>query len=92
MAEPQEGGRMRVTVVTAPGCHLCGDAREALRELARMFTLEVREVEAASPEGMALVARHRPALQPLVLLGEELFSVGRLPRGKLRRRLERGLG
>ncbi|HEX6208189.1 MAG TPA: glutaredoxin [Actinomycetota bacterium] len=76
-------------MVTAPGCHLCADAREALATLARQFPLEVREVGASSPEGLTLVAKHRPALQPLVLVDEVFFSAGRLPRRKLRRRLER---
>lgn len=80
---------MRITLVTAPGCHLCADAREGLAALAEEFPLDLREVAAASPEGLELVAKHRPALQPLVVIDEAFFSVGRLPRRKLRRRLER---
>ena len=79
-----------LVLVTSPGCHLCADARDALAELRRELPIRVREVNAASAEGLALVARHRPALQPLVLVDGEPFSVGRLPRRKLRRLLERG--
>ncbi len=79
----------RLVLVTSPNCHLCRDAREAVEELAGEFLLDVQIVEAASPEGRALIARHRPALQPLVVLDGETFSAGRLPRRKLRRALER---
>ncbi len=88
--EARRTGTRVVVLVTSPGCHLCGDARDGLAELAREFPVEVREVAAASPEGLALMARHRPALQPLVLIDGEPFSVGRLPRRKLRRVFERG--
>jgi hypothetical protein len=79
----------RILLVTAPGCHLCEDARTGLAELATEFPLAVREVDAASPEASALVQRHRPAMWPVVLVDGELFSSGRLPRTKLRRRLRR---
>lgn len=78
-----------ITLVTAPGCHLCKDAEEALAESAREFSLEIIRLEATSGEGLGLVAQHRPALFPLVLVDGEPFSAGRLPRKKLRRRLER---
>lgn len=82
----------RVTLVTTSGCHLCEDAKEALDELAGEFPLQVRVVDAASPEGSALLARYRPALQPLVLLEGESFSTGRLPRRKLRKALAQTTG
>jgi len=41
------------------------------------------------PEGMLLVQRHRPAMPPAVLIDGTLFSVGRLPRKKLRKLLEK---
>ncbi len=85
------GRTRRVTLVTMPGCHLCRDASETLEQLSHEFPLEVRIVQAESAEGRALIARHRPALQPLVLLEGEAFSAGRLPRRKLRRALDRML-
>jgi hypothetical protein len=77
-----------VLVVAAAACHLCTDAQEALADFAREHPLQVRMVEAASPEGRAAVAAHRPTMFPLVLVDGEPFSTGRLPRGKLRRLLE----
>ena len=77
-----------ITVIGSTGCHLCADARSALEEIDTHHRLVIRYVDAGSPEGLELVARHRPALQPLVLVNGERFSVGRLPRRKLERLLE----
>lgn len=77
-----------VTMVTAPGCHLCDDARDALDELGTAYALEVSVLDARSPEGGELLRAHRAAMNPLVLVDGELFSSGRLPRGKLRALLD----
>jgi thioredoxin-like negative regulator of GroEL len=73
-----------VTLVHAPACHLCDDARTALKEFERDYDLAVELVEADSDVGQETVARHRPAMFPLVLVDGAYFSTGRLPRGKLR--------
>ncbi|KQY47958.1 glutaredoxin [Cellulomonas sp. Root137] len=78
-----------VVVVHAEACHLCDDAVEALTELSRTLPLEVRVVELESAEGASLVAVHRPAMNPLVLVDGAYFSAGRLPRKKLVKVLER---
>ncbi len=78
-----------VILLTAAGCHLCEDARRSLESLAREFDLSFREVDMTSDEGLELVGRHRPPMPPAVLIDGVLFSFGRLPRTKLRRRLER---
>jgi glutaredoxin len=72
-----------VTLVTAPACHFCADARDTLAELARDHPLDVEIVEVHSDRGAALVAAHRPAMLPLALLDGAFFSAGRLPRRKL---------
>ena len=72
-----------VVVVTAPACHFCEEATEHLSTVAARHALDVREVEIATPEGARLVAEHRPALNPLVLVDGQFFSAGRLPRRKL---------
>jgi hypothetical protein len=70
--------------VTAPGCHFCEDAHRALTELAAHgAALELDLVEATSPAGLALLALHRPPMNPLVLVDGAYFSAGRLPRRKL---------
>jgi hypothetical protein len=73
-----------VTLVYAPACHFCEDARAALDEIARDHELTVELIEADSGAGQDLVGRHRPAMFPLVLVDGAFFSAGRLPRGKLR--------
>lgn len=73
-----------ITLVTTPACHFCADARDALAGLGRDQPLAVEVVEAESATGAALVAVHRPAMFPLVLVDGAFFSAGRLPRRKLR--------
>lgn len=80
---------IEVVVLTSDACHLCDDALDALRELAPEHGLWIREIPMDSPEGLALVRQHRPAMPPAVLVDGALFSVGRLPRKKLRKLLER---
>lgn len=74
---------VHVTVVHAPACHFCDDAVEALAVLTETWPLVVRVVELESIEGAQLVAQHRPAMNPLVLVDGAYFSSGRLPRKKL---------
>ena len=73
----------------SPACHLCEDAVEALDEMRARYPLDVRLVEMDSEEGRTIVARHRPALFPAVLVEDRLFSSGRLPGRKLERILAR---
>lgn len=77
----------RITVVSAPACHFCHDAHEALVDLAAQHPISVETVEADSEEGRALISQHRPAMMPLVLLDGQFFSTGRLPRRKLTKML-----
>jgi len=81
-----------VTLVHAPACHFCEDARTALNEFGHEYDLAVELVAADSNAGQDLVARHRPAMFPLVLVDGEFFSAGRLPRNKLRALLTAGVG
>ena len=69
-----------ITVVEAPACHYCEDAAAALAELSARFDFLVRTLARDSDEGRRLILRHRPPMAPLVLVDEEFFSSGRLPR------------
>jgi hypothetical protein len=74
-----------VTLVTAPGCHLCDDAQEVLRALLRDGApIQLDIIDATSAEGRSLLTVHRPAMNPLVLVDGAYFSAGRLPRRKFR--------
>ena len=79
---------VQVTVVHSPACHFCDDAQDVLAELSATHAIEVSVVEIDSPLGATLVAVHRPAMNPLVLVDGAFFSSGRLPRKKLVRLLE----
>ena len=78
----------QVTVVHSPACHFCDDAENALYAMSTEYAMEISVVYIDSPAGAELVARHRPAMNPLVLVDGEFFSSGRLPRKKLLRLLE----
>ena len=77
-----------ITVVHAPVCHFCDDVQAALAELAREFPMSIDRVRIDQPRGAALLHEHRAGMYPLVLLDGTFFSVGRLPRKKLRKQLE----
>ncbi len=80
---PNPTDTVHVTVVPSPACHFCQDAEQALAELAREFVFDLEFIPIESPRGARLVAEHRPALNPLVLIDGAYFSAGRLPRKKL---------
>ncbi len=74
----------RLTLVTAPGCHFCEDAQQAIAALIQHgAAIDLEVVEATSPAGLTLLGKHRPAMNPLVLVDGVYFSAGRLPRRKL---------
>ena len=80
----------RITLITAPGCHYCDDARKSLTQLVTEgAAITLHLVEATSPAGLALLAEHRPPMNPLVLVDGTYFSAGRLPRRKLQALLDR---
>jgi hypothetical protein len=85
----QSSSATAITVIFAPACHFCEDAREALTEIAAGYPLTVTYVEADSARGRQLIAVHRPAMFPLILVSGNYFSVGRIPRKKLRKYLDR---
>jgi hypothetical protein len=76
-----------ITVVHTAACHFCDDARAALDEFAHDHPISVEYVSATSPDGIRLLSAHRVGMFPLVLVNGQLFSTGRLPRGKLRQLL-----
>ena len=82
---------MVVTLVEAPACHLCEEAKFALAALARSFPMRVQVVSIGVEAGRALMEEHRAPMSPLVLLDGQYFSAGRLPRRKLERRLAKAL-
>ncbi|MEO8519005.1 MAG: glutaredoxin [Dermatophilaceae bacterium] len=80
-----------ITVVEAPACHLCEDAKSALAVLAQSYPMTVQVLSIDDRPGRALMDQHRAPMSPLVLLDGEYFSSGRLPRRKLEKRLSKEL-
>ncbi|GAA4063591.1 hypothetical protein GCM10023065_13290 [Microbacterium laevaniformans] len=89
MRTPATSPSARITVLSAPACHFCEDADAAIEAIGQDFAIEVEHLAIESPEGARLVAEHRPAMTPLVLVDGEFFSAGRLPRRKMIRMLSR---
>lgn len=81
-----------VTLVEAPACHLCDNAKSTLAVLAQSYPMTIHVLSIGTVQGGALMARHRAPMSPLVLLDGQYFSSGRLPRRKLERRLKRARG
>jgi thiol-disulfide isomerase/thioredoxin len=78
---------IRVTYVTAPDCHLCDHGRHVLAELSEHLPLEVVEVDLDSPEGRQLLATHRFAFPPAVIVDGTLIAHGRVSARRLARLL-----
>jgi hypothetical protein len=81
-----------ITVVEAPACHLCEDAKSTLATLAKTYRLTVQVLSISDKPGRALMDQHRAPMSPLVLLDGAYFSSGRLPRRKLEKRLAKAQG
>lgn len=86
------GVPVEVTLVEAPACHLCEDAKSALAVLAQSHPMTVHVLSIEDGPGRALMQAHRAPMSPLVLLDGQYFSSGRLPRRKLEKRLAKVRG
>ena len=86
---PVEVTLVEVTLVEAPACHLCEDAKSTLAVLARSYPLTVHVVSIEDEVGRELMQAHRAPMSPLVLLDGKYFSSGRLPLRKIEKRLKK---
>jgi len=80
---------LRVTLVTAPNCHLCAHAREVLSRLSEEHSIVVTETEWDEPSGQRLVARDGVPFPPALYAGDELLGYGRISERRLRRQFAR---
>jgi hypothetical protein len=88
MLEPTTA-TLPVTYVTAPSCHYCEHGRTVLAALDQRIPLDVREVPLDSEEGRRLLATHRFAFPPAVIVDGRLVAHGRLSARRLARLLPR---
>ena len=77
-----------ITLVHSTACHFCDEAEDVLAELGEQYAIDVTLLAAESAAGAALLAEHRPAMYPLVLVDDAYFSNGRLSRKKLVKHLD----
>jgi hypothetical protein len=91
MSEPTTA-RVQVTYVTAPACHYCDHGHAVLAEIAERVPLDVREVSLDSEEGRDLLAVHRFAFPPAVIVDGRLIAHGRLSARRLARLLPLEVG
>jgi glutaredoxin len=61
-----------VTLYSRPGCHLCDEAREALRHAQTQASFTVHEIDITADD--ALHARYLERIPVVALDGEELFD------------------
>jgi glutaredoxin len=79
---------IEIVLVTAPRCHFCEDASKLLESLTDTYPLDVRKVELASDEGVAIAARYRVPFPPVLLIDGTYFGHGRISRRKLVKALD----
>jgi hypothetical protein len=91
MSEPTTAA-VQVTYVTAPACHYCDHGRTVLAEITERVSLDVREVPLDSDEGRHLLAVHRFAFPPAVIVDGRLVAHGRLSARRLARLLPLEVG
>jgi hypothetical protein len=80
---------IRISLVTAPGCHYCDDACRILESLKKSYPMAVDLVPMASKAGRDLVALYRVPFPPVLLINGSFFGHGRISRRKLERWLEK---
>lgn len=78
----------QITLVEAPGCHLCEEASETLLRLAESYPMEVVRLDSSSDRGRHLLEVHRSPMTPLILIDGQVFSWGRLSERKLAKVLQ----
>ena len=76
-----------VLLLTQPACEFCGHAKAVLEQLGQEFSLTVREVDLASPEGRRLALDHGVVFAPGILIDDALVSYGRPSQRRLHRLL-----
>jgi glutaredoxin len=74
---------VEIVLVTAPGCHFCGETNRLLDEIGEVTPLEVRTVPLSSDEGRGLLVRYRVPFPPIVFVEGVFFGYGRISRRKL---------
>lgn len=78
-----------ITLITAPSCHLCNQAKDVLDRVAADHRVTVETISIATGPGRLLMHKHGVVFPPGVLIDDKPFSYGRLSERRLRRELDR---
>lgn len=80
---------LQITLLSAPHCELCDQAKAVLARVGKDVDLEVEELSSETERGRDLMVEHRVAFPPGVLIDGQPFSYGRVSERKLRKELAR---
>lgn len=76
---------INVTLVRPSGCAHCGAVKEVLEKLKTDYPdLMLKEIEATTPEGQALIVKHGIFSSPGILVNDEFFAMGGATEKQLR--------
>lgn len=80
---------IKIQFVTVEGCVHCAAALKVFEELKPKYPqMEVREIDATTPEGMELVSKFGIFASPGIIINDELFSTGGLNKDKFIQELD----
>lgn len=82
-----EAKPLEVTLYTRPGCHLCEEAKAAIKPMLAEFGAELREVNI---EGDAVLEERYGRDIPVVFVGSRKAAKHRVEREQFRRQLREG--
>ena len=80
---------IKIQFVTVEGCVHCAAALKVFEELKPTYPeMEVKEIDATTPEGMELVSKFGIFSSPGIVINGELFSTGGLNKDKFIKKLD----
>lgn len=84
---------VEVTLVSPADCPNCADVKEQLSSLQRKYAgLNVKTVDAFTPEGEALILQHGIMASPGILINGEFFSMGAVSEQELNSAVKSAVG
>jgi glutaredoxin len=78
-----------VQLVSTPGCTHCEGVRKVLNEVKSKYPeMEIKELDATSPDGLELVMKHGILASPGVIVNGELFATGGISKESFIKKLD----
>lgn len=79
---------INITIITTKGCQHCINVKKILNSLKQEYSLNIREVDAVSQEGQALIKKHNILLSPGILINDQFFSMGGSTKEQFRKKFD----